>query len=159
MRGRSSEIPSPTAPTGRNLPAKGVSPGTGRHPFFDPERDASTAGLEWIDVDAISPIHTAHHTTIHVREEDRGIHPGTKPSDDGFPGTRCRSDVAVDASPSGTVHACSLYQGSRPSLADYAPLGLDASEPAGCNRIDLQARNLCRSFVEKTRCMYNDASD
>jgi len=52
-----------------------------------------------------------------------------------------------------------LYQGSRPSLADFAPLGLDVSEPAGCDRIDLQARNVCRSSVEQTRCTYNDASD
>ena len=115
MRGRSSEIPSPTAPTGRNLPAKGVSPGTARQPFFGPEGDASTAGIERIDVDAINPIHTAHHTTIRVRGGARGIHPGTKPSDDGCPGTRCWSDVAVDASPSGTVHACSAVPGREPN--------------------------------------------
>jgi len=108
------------------MPAKGVSPGTAEQPLFGPEGDASTAGLEWIDVDAISPIHTAHHTTIHVREEDRGIHPGTKPSDDGFPGTRCRSDVAVDASPSGTVHACSTVPGLTPFAGRLRPFG------AGC---------------------------
>ena len=121
-RGRSSEIPNPTAPTGRNLPAKGVSPGAAAQPLFGPEGVATTAGIERIDVDAIHP------TTIHVRGADHGIHPGAKPSDDGFAGKTCRSDLAVDASPSGTVHACSLYQGSRPSLADYAPLGLSDSE-------------------------------
>jgi len=120
MRGRSSEIPNPTAPTGRNLPAKGVGPGTARQPFFGPEGDASTAGIEWIDVDAIHP------TTIHVREGDRGIHPGTKPSNDGFPGTRCRSDVAVDASPSGTVHACSPVPGLTSFAGRLRPVG------AGC---------------------------
>ena len=113
MRGRSSEIPSPTAPTGRNLPAKGVSPGTAEQPFFGPEGDASTADRERID--AINPIHTAHHTTIRVRGGARGIHPGTKPSDDGFPGTYCRSKIAVDASPSGTVHACSAVPGREPN--------------------------------------------
>ena len=124
MRGRSSEIPSPTAPTGRNLPAKGVSPGTAEQPFFGPEGDASTADRERID--AINPIHTAHHTTIRVRGGDRGIHPGTKPSDDGFAGKTCRSDVAVDASPSGTVHACSAVPGLTPFAGRLRPVG------AGC---------------------------
>ena len=123
MRGRSSEIPNPTAPTGRNLPAKGVSPGTAEQPFFGPEGDVSTADRERFDVDAISPIHTAHPTTIHLREEDRGIHPGTKPSDDGFPGTRCWSDVAVDASPSGTAHACFPVPGLTPFAGRLRPFG------------------------------------
>jgi len=126
MRGRSSTIPNPTAPTGRNLPAKGVGPGTARQPFFGPEGDASTAGIERIDVDAINPIHTAHHTTIRVRGGDRGIHPGTKPSEIGFPGTHCRSKIAVDASPSGTGHACSAVPGLTPFAGRLRPVG------AGC---------------------------
>ena len=85
-------FPGWTAPTGRNLPAKGVSPGCPERELSGPERDVSTADRERIDVDAISPIHTAHPTTIRVREEDRGIHPETKLSDDGFPGSRCRSE-------------------------------------------------------------------
>ena len=52
-----------------------------------------------------------------------------------------------------------LYQGSRPSLADYAPLGLDASEPVGGDRIGLSARKGCRTVVEETRSTYSDASD
>ena len=133
MRGRSSEIPSPTAPTGRNLPAKGVSPGTARQPFFGPEGDASTANIERADVDAIHPIRTAHPTTIHVRGADRSIHPGTKPSDDGFPGTRCWSDVAVDASPSGTVHACSAVPEFTHFAGRLRPFG------AGCNGTCIRA--------------------
>ena len=123
MRGRSSEIPNPTAPTGRNLPAKGVSPGCPERELSGPERDVSTADRERIDVDAISPIHTAHPTTIRVREEDRGIHPETKLSDDGFPGTRCRSAVAVDASHSGTVNARSAVPGLTPFAGRLRPVG------------------------------------
>ena len=117
MRGRSSEIPNPTAPTGRNLPAKGVSPGAAAQPLFGPEGVATTAGIERIDVDAIHP------TTIHVRGADHGIHPGAKPSDDGFAGKTCRSDVAVDASPSGTGHACSAVPGLTPFAGRLRPVG------------------------------------
>ena len=80
------------APTGRNLPAKDVSPGTGEQAWTVPEGDASTANIERADVDAIHPIRTAHPTTIHVPGADRSIHPETKLSDDGFPGSRCRSE-------------------------------------------------------------------
>ena len=97
-----------------------MSPGAAAQPLFGPEGVATTAGIERIDVDAIHP------TTIHLREEDRGIHPGTKPSDDGFPGTRCRSDIAVDASPSGTIHACSPVPGLTPFAGGFRPVG------AGC---------------------------
>ena len=108
------------APTGRKLPAKGVSPGAAAQPLFGPEGVATTAGIERIDVDAIHP------TTIHVRGADHGIHPGAKPSDDGFAGKTCRSDVAVDASPSGTVHACSAVPGLTPFAGRLRPVG------AGC---------------------------
>ena len=63
--------PIPAAPTGRNLIAKGVSPGTTEQPFFGPEGDESTAGIERIDVDGINPTFNCYSTTIHVRE---GVH-------------------------------------------------------------------------------------
>jgi len=140
----------PIAPTGRNLPAKGVSPGTAEQTFFGPEGDASTAGIERIDVVAINPIRTAHPTTIHVREEDPGIHPGTKPFDDGFPGSRCKCPNSRRCVPfRDEKRRVPLYQGSRPSLADYGPLGLDAVAPAGCDRTGPSARIGRRSVVRK----------
>ena len=63
--------PIPAAPTGRNLIAKGVSPGTTEQPFFGPEGDESTAGVERIDVDGINPTFNCYPTTIHVRG---GVH-------------------------------------------------------------------------------------
>ena len=65
--------PIPAAPTGRNLIAKGVSPGTTEQPFFGPEGDESTAGVERIDVDGINPTFNFYSTTIYVRGRAHGI--------------------------------------------------------------------------------------
>jgi len=67
----------PIAPTGRNLPAKGVSPGSAEQTFFGPEGDASTAGLERIDV-----VESIPATTIPIAPTGRnlpakGVNPGT----------------------------------------------------------------------------------
>jgi len=116
--------PIPAAPTGRNLIAKGVSPGTTEQPFFGPEGDESTAGVERIDVDGINPTFNCYSTTIHVRE---GVHRKRNLLMSAFlvryVGPNSRRCVPFRAE----ISLVPLYQGSRPSLADYAPLGLDGS--------------------------------
>jgi hypothetical protein len=118
--------PIPAAPTGRNLIAKGVNPGKGQPPFTGPEGDESTADVERIDVVGFNPIRIAYPTTIHVRG---GVHSKRNLSMSAFlvryVGLNSRRCVPFRAE----KRMVPLYQGSRPSLADYAPLGLDAPEP------------------------------
>ena len=116
--------PIPAAPTGRNLIAKGVNPGKGQPPFTGPEGDESTADVERIDVVGFNPIRIAYPTTIHVRG---GVHSKRNLSMSAFlvryVGLNSRRCVPFRAE----KRMVPLYQGSRPSLADYAPLGLGAT--------------------------------
>ena len=68
----------PIAPTGRNLPAKGVNPGTAEQAWTGPEGDKSTAGREPVDVVERIPATTIPTAPTGRNLPAKGVNPGRR---------------------------------------------------------------------------------